>query len=79
MTCYCYICYGLTEPEFLCDSCDNYYCEDCTYIFSPHYQFQGARCYKCADQYRITPLIKNEVRDNKIRFFSDEDGVIFPL
>ena len=79
MTCYCYICYGLTEPEFLCDRCDNYYCEDCTYIFSPHYQFQGARCYKCADQHRITPLDKVKVRDNKVRFSLDDDGVIFPL
>jgi hypothetical protein len=57
---------------------DNYYCEDCTYIFSPHYQFQGARCYKCADQYRIS-LNKVQVRDNKVRFSLDEDGIIFPL
>ena len=76
--CYCYICYGLTEPEFLCDTCNRYYCEDCSYMFSLHYQFQGCRCYQCADQYkRIINHIKDS-RSKKIIFSLDINGIIAP-
>lgn len=77
-TCYCYICFHITEPEFLCDSCDRYYCEECSYAFTIHYQFQGARCYSCADQRRIKPLNKIELRDNKINFSIDKNAIIEP-
>ena len=90
-TCYCYICFHITEPEFLCDSCDRYYCEECSYVtlaiqasstgklpFTIHYQFQGARCYSCADQRRIKPLNKIELRDNKINFSIDKNAIIEP-
>lgn len=67
MECYCEICNGLTEPEWICDTCERYYCEDCLYSFTIHYQFQGSRCYQCADQSRRTSLIP-DLRDNSIRY-----------
>jgi len=63
---YCYICNTQTEPYLICDQCDNHYCDDCSYTYSLHYQFQGSRCYECSGQGRITPLEKNIVRDNAI-------------
>jgi hypothetical protein len=64
---FCHICFTLNIDEnFICDICDNYYCEDCSYTFSLHYQFQGSRCYSCADQNRLNPLTKNLIRDNKL-------------
>jgi len=64
---HCYICFGVTDEDFLCDMCDEYYCEKCSYTFSLHYQHEGARCYYCADQNRRTKLTKEEIRDNKIK------------
>lgn len=75
--CFCSICYRQTEPEFLCDMCDYYYCEDCSYQFTLHYQFQGTRCYRCAEQRRLSTLDKIEVRNNKLRCL-EEDGVVEP-
>jgi hypothetical protein len=66
---YCYICFKITDKYLLCDMCDKYYCEDCSYRFSLHYQHQGARCYECADQDRIKPLRKIDIRNNKIESF----------
>jgi len=63
---YCYICYSQTDPEFICDRCDEHYCEDCSYTFSLHYQFQGSRCYRCADQDRREKLDMRDVRINQI-------------
>lgn len=63
---HCYLCYAKTDEDFICDTCDNYYCEDCSYHFKIHYQFQGARCYICADQYH-RKITKEEIRDNKIK------------
>jgi hypothetical protein len=76
--CYCYICYNRTEPEFLCDRCDRYYCEQCSYQFTLHYQHQGCRCYSCADQHRLNKLNKTEIRDNKIIFSLDKNGIVEP-
>lgn len=67
MECYCEICNGLTDPEWICDNCERYFCEYCSYTFSLHYQFQGNRCYQCADQSRRTSLIP-DLRDNSIRY-----------
>jgi hypothetical protein len=65
---YCSICYSTnTDEDMVCESCDEYYCEDCSYTFSIHYQFQGAKCYVCADQRRRTPLSKELKRNNKIK------------
>jgi hypothetical protein len=64
---FCYICYTLNiDEDFICDTCDNYYCEDCSYTFSLHYQHQGSRCYSCADQSRLNPLLKEVIRNNKL-------------
>ncbi len=70
---YCHICYSkFVEDYAICDRCDQYYCEDCSYTFSPHYQFEGSRCYYCAEQYRRTPLSIELIRNNKIRGYIDE-------
>ena len=67
---HCYICYSKRlEPEMICDICDEHFCEDCSYSFTIHYQFQGYRCYRCADQYRREPLDK---RDFKINYILSE-------
>lgn len=64
---HCHICYSFRiDTDFICDTCDNFYCEDCSYTFSLHYQFQGSRCYQCADQYRREPLNKRDVKINFI-------------
>lgn len=62
---YCYICYSQTDIEMICDRCEEHYCDDCSYTFSLHYQFQGSRCYSCAGQGRKIPT-KNEIRIRKI-------------
>ncbi len=67
---WCHICYAQTEPEFLCDRCDQYYCEGCSYAFTIHYQHEGARCHWCSDQDRIKPLTIEQKRDNKIKYIS---------
>ncbi len=64
----CYICYAPTDPEFICDRCDNHYCEDCSYSFTLHYQYEGGLCYWYSDQSRKKPLIKETVRENKIKW-----------
>lgn len=62
---FCSICFtDNVDPDMICDMCDEIYCEDCSYIFSLHYQFQGSRCYMCADQSRIIPLNRREVNLN---------------
>ena len=61
---FCYICFGATEEEIVCDTCGNHYCDNCSYSFTLHYQFQGPRCYKCSEQSRITPLKRDEVLEN---------------
>jgi hypothetical protein len=76
--CYCYICYRGTESDFLCDRCDRYYCEQCSYTYTLHYQHQGTRCYSCADQNRLNKLNKIEIRDNKIIFSLDKNGITEP-
>lgn len=65
---YCYICYSdNTDDDFICDSCNEYYCEDCSYTFSIHYQHQGSRCYSCANQSRRKKLEKSIIRENKLK------------
>ena len=62
----CYICKGMTEDYMVCDRCHEHYCEDCSYTYSLHFQYQGSLCYECSGQDRITPLLKEEVRENVI-------------
>lgn len=67
---HCYICSSLnTEEEMVCDICGQNYCEDCSYTFSIHYQFQGARCYSCADQRRRVPMSVREMKINSILLY----------
>ena len=65
----CYICLSTDIVEDVepipCDRCDQYYCYDCSYTFSIHYQYEGNSCYICADQSRRKPLNK---RDYKIDY-----------
>lgn len=64
---FCHICFTKNiDEDIICDICDNYYCEDCSYTYSPHYQYQGSRCYLCADQNRLKPLNKFTIRNNKL-------------
>lgn len=71
----CHICFGITEEDFLCDTCDNYYCESCSYIYGLHYQFEGSRCYSCSDQPRNRKLLYSDVRDNKIDIILSKNKV----
>ena len=65
---YCNICYSLnTDEDFICDTCEQYYCEECSYTFTLHYQHEGPRCYWCADQGRRKPLSKADIIDNKMK------------
>jgi len=52
------------EP-LICDSCGEYYCYECSYTYTIHYQYEGSKCYQCADQSRRTPLNR---RDYKIDY-----------
>lgn len=64
---YCHICYSLkVDDEFICDKCDNYYCEGCSYAYTIHFQYEGGLCYYCSDQKRKKPLSKEDIRDNKM-------------
>ena len=63
---HCHICYT-TDVEFKCDMCDKYYCEECSYTYTIHYQHQGGRCYWCSDQKRKKPLTIASIRENKLK------------
>lgn len=63
----CHICYVPTEEEMLCDKCDQHYCEDCSYTFTIHVQYEGGLCHWCSDQRRRKPITKSEIRQNKLR------------
>lgn len=86
MSCYCYICYRITDPEFLCDTCDYYYCDVCSYQYTPHYQFEGTRCYKCAGQYPLNRA--NSIEDKRdlnieriiyySKYLEDTNAKIYP-
>lgn len=74
MTKYCWLCYTFPldpEPELICDRCDQWYCEECSYTFSLHYQHQGCRCYWCADQSRLNALTKIEKRERKLKLIEE--------
>ncbi len=65
---HCHICYSTdVEEDCVCDTCDEYYCSECSYTFTLHYQHEGARCHWCADQYRRKPLTKEMIRENKLK------------
>lgn len=67
----CHIClsddvyYDGNEP-LICDKCDEYYCHDCSYTFSIHFEYYGMMCYHCSDQRRLKPLNKRDMRINYI-------------
>ena len=66
---WCGLCYSLdVDEDFICDTCDEYYCEDCSYSYTIHYQHQGCRCHECADQDRRESLSQNEKRDRKLKW-----------
>lgn len=64
---HCHICYSTNiDEDFVCDRCNQYYCDDCSYTFSIHFQYEGSLCYECSDQRRRKPLTKDMIRDNKL-------------
>jgi hypothetical protein len=66
---HCHICYSLDiDEDFICDRCEEYYCEDCSYTFTIHYQYEGSLCYYCSDQKRRKPLTKELKRHLKIKY-----------
>lgn len=68
----CYICYSDNlDEDFVCDRCENYYCEDCSYTYSLHFQYQGSLCHYCSDQKRRKPLLKSDILDNRIKIILD--------
>ncbi len=69
---YCHICYSPNIDEWVCDRCEQHYCEDCSYTFGIHYQYEGALCYHCSDQNRRKPLTREMIRDNKIKLVLQE-------
>lgn len=64
---HCHICYSTKVEDCVCDRCEQHYCYDCSYTFSPHYQHQGSRCYPCANQSRREKLDKSIIRENKLK------------
>ncbi len=66
---YCHICYDDTDDYMICDTCDNHYCDGCSYTYTLHYQHQGSRCYHCSDQRRRKPITKSQIRKNKLKRF----------
>ena len=70
----CYICYSKnTDEDFICDRCDKYYCEDCSYTYSSHFQYEGSLCYWCSGQKRRKTLLKSDILNNKIKIILNED------
>jgi len=70
---YCSICYSTNlDGDLICDTCDDIYCEDCSYTYTLHYQFEGCRCYVCADQSRLHNIYKKEIRNNKLKVILNE-------
>lgn len=68
---YCHICGAETDVEYLCDSCDNYYCDTCSYVFT-QFNSEGNYCHECANQPRRKKLTIDEIRDNKLKQLLDE-------
>lgn len=70
---YCIHCFSTSVEECdICDICECRYCYDCSYTYSLHYQFQGSRCYMCADQSRRTKLPLDDKRVNAIKLLTNE-------
>ena len=64
---HCHICYTLNvDDEFICAKCENYYCEECSYSYTIHFQYEGGLCYYCSDQKRRKTLSKEDIRNNKL-------------
>jgi len=70
---HCNICYTTEniDDHNICDVCDCVYCNDCSYSFTIHYQYYGAKCYLCADQSRRIRLTVETKRDNKIKLITE--------
>lgn len=64
---HCQICFSSSVDEHsICDTCNELYCDECSYTFTPHYQFQGSRCYFCANQGRRNKLTKEAIKRNRL-------------
>lgn len=67
---HCHICYTMNvDDDFICDMCEKHYCEECSYIYTLHYQHQGARCHYCSDQRRLRPLDKEVKGKNMVEYW----------
>jgi hypothetical protein len=47
----CHICESHTEIEWVCEKCDEYYCEDCCAPFNMHTQIDYNCCERCSNIY----------------------------
>lgn len=69
---FCHICYSETSEELICDKCEKYYCEECSYTFTIHYQYEGSQCYYCSDQRRKNPVNMIQLRrENLVKILFD--------
>ncbi len=69
----CHICYEFEDELFICDKCENFYCYECSYSYTIHYQYEGQLCCFCADQFRRKMLTITELRDRKIKLYLHEE------
>jgi len=46
----CHICGKPTTKDYLCEKCDNFYCEDCHAVYNQFSQRDFSCCKKCAEQ-----------------------------
>ena len=64
----CHICYSkdiiCDDEPMICDRCDEYYCYDCSYAFTLHFEYYGSMCYHCSNQNRKVPLNRREAKIN---------------
>lgn len=45
----CHMCGNLTDPEYICETCDELVCEDCMVKFTIHNQIDYCLCKCCKD------------------------------
>jgi hypothetical protein len=64
---HCHICYKIENDIFTCDKCLELYCEDCSYTYTIHFQYEGCLCHWCSGQKRLKKLKKSDIRENKLK------------